>query len=120
MYLAVLTSGVTRPLWATAGRGASGLRLDGYLRSIAQIRHFLDADAAKTLIHALVTSRIDYANSLLIGVNKSFMHRLQLVQNSAARLITRTAFRNHITPILFQLHWLPVEYRVRFKVLVLF
>ena len=90
-----------------------------HLRSISQIRHYLDADATKTLIHALVTSRLDYANSLLIGVNKSLIHRLQLVQNAAARLITRTSFRNHITPVLYQLHWLPVEYRIRFKVLVL-
>ena len=90
-----------------------------YLRAIAQIRHFLDVDATRTLIQALVISRIDYANSLLIGVSKSCLHRLQLVQNSAARLITRTSRREHITPILFQLHWLPVEFRVRFKILVL-
>ena len=90
-----------------------------HLRSIAQIRHFLDIDATRTLIQALVMSRIDYANSLLIGANKSYLYRLQLIQNSAARLIASVSFRDHITPILFQLHWLPVEFRVRFKVLVL-
>ena len=86
-----------------------------HFRSIAQIRHFPDEDASRTLIQALVISRLDYANSLLIGVNKMYIRRLQLIQNSAARLITRSSFRDHITPILYRLHWLPVEYSVRLK-----
>ena len=91
-----------------------------HLRSIAQIRHFLDEDATRTLIQALVISRLDYANSLLIGVSKLYIRPLQLIQNSAARLITRSPFRDHITPILYRLHWLPVEYHVCFKVLLFY
>ena len=52
-----------------------------HLRSIAQIRHFLDEDATRTLIQALVISRLDYAYSLLTGVNKMYIRRLQLIQN---------------------------------------
>ena len=70
-------------------------------------------------MQSLVISRLDYANSLLIGANKTCLKRLQIVQNSAARLITRISYRDHITPILFQLHWLPIEYRIRYKALLM-
>ena len=47
------------------------------------------------------------------------LHKLQMIQNSAARLVTGTHRRDHITPVLFKLHWLPVRYRIEFKLLVL-
>ena len=75
-----------------------------YLRLIAKIRNLLDVDTTKTLICALVTSRIDYCNSLLIGINTALLHRLQIIQNSAARLISQTSRRDHISPILMELH----------------
>ena len=90
-----------------------------YLRCISRIRKFLDSDSAKALVHALVTSRLDYANSLLISANKTSIARLQVIQNSAARLIARTHLRDHITPIRKQLHWLPIEHRVQYKILVI-
>ena len=62
-----------------------------------------------------MTSRLDYANGTLYGI---YIKKLQLVQNSAARLITKSYRREHITPILKQLHWLPIEQRIRFKILV--
>ena len=88
------------------------------IRNIGRIRWYISKDACKTLVQALVVSRLDYANALYIGLPQSMLHRLQLVQHSAARLITHTPRREHITPVLYSLHWLPVEQRVKYKVLL--
>ena len=88
------------------------------LRNIARIRCYLTNSAAKTMVHALVMSRLDYGNALCYGMSKGNMEKLQRVQNAAARLVTRKRRSAHITPILFDLHWLPIEYRVMFKILV--
>lgn len=71
------------------------------------------------LIHALVTSRIGYCNSLLFGVPEKQLHRLWLIQNSAARIVTHSLMSDHITPILFQLHWLPVRNFVHYNIFLL-
>ena len=63
--------------------------------------------------------RLDYCNSLLCGISDTVLRRLQSVQNAAARAITRTPRRDHITSILHHLHWLPVRQRVAFKLAVL-
>lgn len=89
------------------------------LRQIGHIRKYLNTDAAKSLVNSLVTSRLDYCNSLLSGVPKTMISRLQTLQNTAARIITRTSRYEHITPVLKELHWLPVNHRVEFKILVL-
>lgn len=70
-------------------------------------------------IHAFVSSRLDFCNSLFTCLNKKVLARLQSVQTSAARLLTSTSSRAHVTPVLKSLHWLPVVYRVQFKILVL-
>ncbi|KAF7700480.1 hypothetical protein HF521_003438, partial [Silurus meridionalis] len=62
------------------------------------------------LVHAFMTSRIDYCNALLGGCPASLINKLQLVQNAAARVLTRSRKYDHITPILSSLHWLPVKY----------
>ena len=71
------------------------------------------------LVHAFVTSKLDHCNSLLYNVPKNVIKKLQSVQNAAARLITRFRKCDHITPILFDLHWLPVSERIKFKILLL-
>ena len=73
----------------------------------------------KSGVNALITSRRDYCNSLLHNIPLSQTARLQRVQNNAARLITRTSKHDHITPVLKELHWLPVESRIAFKMLVM-
>ena len=85
------------------------------LHRINSIRHYLSQDALKTLIPAFVLSRIDYCNSLLVGCHKQLIHKLQKVQNNAARLICRTPKFDQISPILHTLHWLPIEQRTEYK-----
>jgi len=89
------------------------------LYNIAKIRKFLSDHDAEILIHALVHSHLDYCNALLTGLPKYLIRKLQLVQNSAARVLCRASKRDHITPILKSLHWLPVAFRIKFKVCVI-
>ena len=89
------------------------------LRRINSIRHYMSQDALKTLISAFVLSRIDYCNPLLAGCPKQLIHKLQKVHNNAARLISRTAKFDHISPVLHTLHWLPVNQRIEYKLLLL-
>ena len=90
-----------------------------HLRNIGRIRQHLNCAPLETLVHALVASRMDYCNSLLSGYPKAVINKLQHLQNSAARLITLTNKREHITPVLIDLHWLPVTFRIQFKLLLL-
>uniref|UniRef100_A0A4W3HXS5 Uncharacterized protein n=1 Tax=Callorhinchus milii TaxID=7868 RepID=A0A4W3HXS5_CALMI len=88
-----------------------------HLHNIARLRHCLTPQAAQTL--TFVTSRLDYGNSLLIGLPNSSLHKLQIIQNSAARVLSLTRLRDPITPTLARLHWLPIPQRIEFKILVL-
>ena len=88
------------------------------LRNIANIRRYLTPTAAKSLVHSMVTSRLDYCNSLLVGLPSTLLNKLQRVQNAAARVITRTSKFEHITPVLRELHWLPIERRIQYKILL--
>uniref|UniRef100_A0A665ULH4 Reverse transcriptase domain-containing protein n=1 Tax=Echeneis naucrates TaxID=173247 RepID=A0A665ULH4_ECHNA len=90
-----------------------------HLRNIRKIRNILSQDDAEKLVHAFVTSRLDYCNSLLSRCPNKSLKGLQLIQNAAARILTGTRKRDHISPVLAALHWLPVKYRVEFKILLL-
>jgi len=90
-----------------------------HLRNIARIRKHLSLRSAETLIHSFVTCRLDFCNSLLYGVPNQLTQKLQSVQNSAARLVCLTKKQEHITPVLIQLHWLPIEYRIQYKIVLL-
>ncbi len=70
------------------------------------------------LMHAFITTRLDYCNALYFGVSQASIACLQLVQNAAACLLTKAHRREHILPILASLHWLPVRYRINFKILL--
>jgi hypothetical protein len=76
-------------------------------------------EAAVTLIHAHVTSRLDYCNALLYGLPDKLLYKVKKAQNAAARVVTGTYKFEHITPVLNNLHWLPVKFRINFKVLLL-
>lgn len=89
------------------------------MSDVARIRNLLSDDDTKSLMHAIVSSRIDYCNSLLYGVNKSLVQKLQRVQNAAARLISKRKKRESVDDVLKDLHWLPVEQRIIFKLLTL-
>ncbi len=73
----------------------------------------------KKLVHAFMTSRLDYCNALLGVCPASSINKLQVVQNAAARVLTRSRKYDHITPILQSLHWLPIKYRISYKILLL-
>ncbi|KAF7702490.1 hypothetical protein HF521_001773, partial [Silurus meridionalis] len=79
----------------------------------------LSHSVTERLINTFVFSRIDYCNALLAGVPKTTLNKLQCVQNSAATILTGARQNEHITPILKSLHWLPVRFRVDFKLLML-
>ena len=87
------------------------------LRRISSIRHLLTPESTKTLVCSFILSRLDYANSLLAGCPQYLLDKLQRVQNSAARLIVKAKRRDHISPILRTLHWLPIQDRIHHKIL---
>jgi len=90
-----------------------------HLRNIARIRKYIDQDTCHNVVRSLVTSRLDYCNSLLYGVTKENLKRLTSIQYRAAKLIlTVNCRRAHGSPLLVQLHWLPIEQRILFKTLL--
>ena len=89
------------------------------LYNIQKVSRNLTEEAAATAIHAFVSSKLDYANSLLYGLPNRVLYGLQKIQNSAARTLTGVRRRDHITPVLMRLHWLPIRRRIHYKMLTL-
>ena len=89
------------------------------LRQIRSMRRSLSREALLTLIHALVVSKLDYCNSVLVGVSRSLQRRLQSVLNAAAWLVSSTRRSEHTTPLFRDLHWLKVPEHVQFRLCVL-
>ncbi len=79
-----------------------------HLRNIAKLRNILTVSDAEKLAHAFMTSTLDYCDALLDGCPGSSINKLQIVQNAASRILTRSIKYYHITPILKSLHWLPI------------
>ena len=90
-----------------------------HIRNIGRIRTHLTQDATISLVHAFISSKIDHLNALLYGVPKYLIAKHQKIQNNAARVVTKSKRRDHITPVLHSLHWLPVEQRIHFKILLI-
>ena len=85
------------------------------LHDFRRVRQFLNHDASVLVANALVSSQLDYCNSLFRSLSKFNLRKLQCIQNSAARIISNTSRYTSITPVLKKLHWLPVEHRSVFK-----
>lgn len=90
-----------------------------YIHKLWKIRKYLTPDTAKSIVHAMIISRIDYCNALYINMPDSHIEPLEKVLREAARLVTQTPRYERITPVMRSLHWLPVKYRIKFKVLLL-
>ena len=80
------------------------------IRQISYYRKFLTPSAAETLIHAYIAPRLDYCNGLLHGLPTNLVAKLRSNLNTAARLVTKTRKYEHITPVMINLHWLPIQY----------
>ena len=88
------------------------------LRQLRSIRRSLFTDAAKTLVHSLISSRVDYCNNIFYGATNIVVRRLQSVLNAAALISNKRKF-DHITPVLRdQLQWLPIRQRIKFKIAI--
>ena len=106
-------------LVVTDKRDTHGIWENVWVNLCLDIRHFLDRSTTEKLVHAFIFSHLDCNNGLLLGVPEAQLTRLQRVQNSAARLVTRKRKFEHVTLILRSLHWLPIRARIQFKVLTL-
>ena len=89
------------------------------LITISKIRHFLSPSDLERVIHPLISSRLDYCNSMYLGMSQATISCLQLIQNATAQLLTRSKKQDHITPIPASLHLLYVHYRITIKILLI-
>ena len=86
------------------------------LRRIASIRPYLTQSATAQLVSSAITSRLDYCNSILAGLPLKQIPRLQRVQNNVAKLVLRKSKYDQMTPLLQELHWLPMKFRPQYKI----
>ena len=89
------------------------------LKNITDVRWFINQDSAERLVHVFITSQLDYCNALLYGLPATSLQKLQCVQNMAVCVLTGTRRHKHITPMLHQLHWLPMQYCMLYKIALL-
>ena len=87
-----------------------------HISNLYMIRNFINRRNLITLVHSLIVSKVDYCNSLLVGLPNVTLKKLQSVLNRAARLIFSLSPRVPTTPFLIDLHWLPVKARIEFKI----
>jgi hypothetical protein len=87
-----------------------------HIRDLRRIRPHLDLETASTIATALVHSKLDYCNSLYLGLPKTELGRLQHIQNALGRVVANTKRRDHITPTLQSLHWLKIQERITYKI----
>ena len=87
-----------------------------HIRNIGKIRNLFSYNACSTIIHALISCRLDYCNSLLYNVPTHKTDRLQRLQNQCAHILTKSPRREHITPVLKSLHWLKIQDRITYSI----
>ena len=90
-----------------------------HIRALRHIRSVLTDDTALTIAASLVGSRLDYANSILYGSSKHDIARVQRIQNTLAKVVIGSCPTGHCNSRLQILHWLPIEYRIQYKLAVL-
>ena len=90
-----------------------------HLKNIHCLKALLTQETLVSVVHAFVTSRIYYYNSLLYSISDYNINRLQRIQNNASRIMINTVQYDHVTPILQNLHWLPVRQRIHFKIVLI-
>jgi exonuclease III len=88
------------------------------IRNISHIRKNLSKDNTKTLVNALVTPHFDYGNSLLYVIPNKLINKVQIAQNSAVRLIEKLGKYEHVSMVRKALHWLPIQARIKYKLLI--
>jgi len=98
---------------------ASGCNCNYHIRALRHIRPLLTPDVANTLAHSTVTSRLDYANALLSGKTSGNLDRLQVAQNSLARVVCQASRSASATELRWQLYWLPIRQRIAYKLAVI-
>ena len=84
-----------------------------------KVRKFITEDTTKTVASAVVGARLDYCNSVLYGTSRENINKLQRIQNALARVVKLRSKYDHITPVLSELHWLPIDMRIKYKIAVL-
>jgi len=90
-----------------------------HIRRLKKICRLLGPDVATSLVSAFLLSRLDYCNAILAGFPKTTIAPLQHAQNAAARLVARLGPRDHVSNALHDLHWLPVQHRITYKLCLL-
>jgi len=86
--------------------------------NIGRIRKYIGKAESERLVHAFVSSKLDYCNSILYGLQDYQLKKLQRIQNTAARVVCKSKIKDRISPVLEELHWFPVKYRIVFKILL--
>ena len=89
-----------------------------YLHNIRSIKKYSHEDSLHTLVHEFITNRLDYCNSLLYGASKEHIAKVQRIQNAAVGQLMNVGMHSHINPILYELHWLPIQAHIKFKIIL--
>jgi Reverse transcriptase (RNA-dependent DNA polymerase) len=90
-----------------------------HVRALRHVRKYVSQEIATSIATSLVGARLDYCNAVYYGISRNNIDKLQRVQNALARVVKLSSKYNHVTPLLSELHWLPIDARVRYKIAVL-
>ena len=87
-----------------------------HIRGLRHIRAALSKDTACVVASAIVGPTLDYCNAMLVGISEVNLDKLRRVRNTLARIVTRTCRRDHISPVLADIHWLPIRARITYEI----